>query len=311
MVLCIIALVVFSVLGIFSAKYRVLAKEALGCVIKTATFKPCEGDLEDRLRRGILKSAFKISPTLAKYINKYFSLLSWAFVLLFFGSTIYTGIGIYNYFAFGNCNGPNSTGFCVFDVLGGGSGSTNETGCPAVGFGEGSLIAPTYFGTHKTGGENAKVIVVEFGCYSCPYTQQAQPAVNEIIKKYGDKIQFAFLALPLPNHKFSNETALAAECASEQGKFWEYHNKLFDEQEGVKNEGISKLSQIAGSLELDVAKFNSCVADKKYLENVQKSFDEGVKVGIYGTPTFFINGKPLVGPKTVDELSREIDAGLR
>lgn len=117
MVLCLIGLVVFSIMGIFSAKYRKLAKESLDCTLNMAVLRPCQTGLDEKMKYSIVAFLLPKSPKLAKIINKRFQIFSILMVLLFFGSLIYTGISVYNYFEYGNCNGPNSTGFCVFNVI--------------------------------------------------------------------------------------------------------------------------------------------------------------------------------------------------
>ncbi|MFH1443040.1 MAG: thioredoxin domain-containing protein [Candidatus Micrarchaeota archaeon] len=308
MVLCIIGLVVFGVLGIFSAKYRSLAKEAFECVFRMAQLKPCQGGLDDRLRRGILSRTFKISPILTKYVNKYFELLSWLFVALFLISTFFIIQGLYNYALYGNCNGPDSNAFCIFDPLG--SNQPHENECLVPGLSNNTLMAPSDLGSHIIGPIDAKITLIEVGCYTCPYTKQAQPNVGEIRKKYGDKIRFVFKPFPLPSHNFSMESSEAAECAADQGKFWEYHQALFDNQEKVRSGGISSLTELARQLGLNEGSFNVCLIDGKYKTEIEKSFGEGVAEGIYGTPTFFINGRPIIGPSSVNELSRIIDEEL-
>ena len=117
MVLCIVALVVFGILGIFSAKYRSLAGEAFQCVFRMVTLRPCESTLNERLKAQIVSKTLSFSPAVARGVNRHFEALSWVFILLFFASLAYSALGVYNYWAFGNCNGPGASGFCAFDAL--------------------------------------------------------------------------------------------------------------------------------------------------------------------------------------------------
>src|SRR3989344_7582794 len=114
MVLCIIALPVFALLGIFSLKYRMLAKEAFRCLFRTAMLKPCDTGLDMRIKS---KFTAKLMwwPALAKGFYRYFEIISWIFVILLVGSTIAVGYGLYNYVNYGNCNGPESSAFCIFN----------------------------------------------------------------------------------------------------------------------------------------------------------------------------------------------------
>jgi len=132
--ICIIALVVFAVLGIFSVSYRPLAKEAFDCVFRKVTFRKCKTDLDKRLKSQLTGKLMTKSPKLASFTYKHFVVLSWVLTLLFILSTIYTGIGIYNYAKYGDCNGPHSDQFCIFNPTGSeelscGSKHCEEFGC--------------------------------------------------------------------------------------------------------------------------------------------------------------------------------------
>ena len=111
MVLCIIALIVFSVLGIFSGHYRGLAKDAFKCVFLTIQFKPCNVQLETKIKTKIT-SKLMVVPSLARFFYKYFKPISWIFTISFFASLIYSAYGIFNLIVFGTCD-PNSPGQCV------------------------------------------------------------------------------------------------------------------------------------------------------------------------------------------------------
>jgi len=112
MVLCIVALVVFAILGIFSARYRALAGEAFACVGRKLTMRPCESGLEDRIKAKIMATTINRSPRLAGMVNRHFELLSWVFTLLFFASFAYSAYAVYNLATLGTCD-PVS-GQCVF-----------------------------------------------------------------------------------------------------------------------------------------------------------------------------------------------------
>jgi len=120
-----------------------------------------------------------------------------------------------------------------------------------------------------------------------------------------------FKPFPLPGHLYSSEAAQAAYCAGEKGKFWEFLDEVMPRQDMLESGGVNALSEIGGSAGLDPADFKSCIESGKYNATVQEDFDDGVAEGIYGTPTFFINGKFLaVGPMTFEDLSRTIDGEL-
>ena len=115
MVLCIVALVVFSILGIFSGHYRGLAKDAFKCVYRMVTFKPCDVQLETKIKTKIT-SKLMVIPSLARSFYKYFKPISWIFTISFFASLIYSAYGIYNLLAIGRCD-PNSTSCEITSLL--------------------------------------------------------------------------------------------------------------------------------------------------------------------------------------------------
>ena len=304
MVFCIVALVMFGVLGIFSAKYRTYFKEALRCVGRQMTLRKCDTDFDNKIKSKITARLMNRSPKAAKFVYKKFSWVSWVFVLLMFWSIASIGIGVYNTVAYGNCNGEESTDFCIFnpDMTGNSGHSMHE------GLEKKELTPASVDDDPFIGGENAKVTIIEFGCFRCKYTKKAEETRKQILQKYGDKIKFVFRNFPLPSHDLSRETAEASDCALEQDKYWEYHDQLFANQ---KNMSVEKIKSIAADLGLDAKKFNECFDSRKYQQEVEKDHQDGLKSGIYGTPTFFINGRPLVGPRTFEEFVQIIDEELK
>jgi protein-disulfide isomerase len=160
------------------------------------------------------------------------------------------------------------------------------------------------------GNKNAPVTIVEFSDYQCPfcgrYFSQTYP---QILKQYVNtgKVKYVFRDFPLSFHKNAQKAAEAAECAHEQDKYWEMHDKLFENQ---RNLDIASLKQYAADINLDTKKFNSCLDSGKYASEVQKDFNEGSRYGVSGTPTFFINGIKLVGAQPLSAFKQVIDAEL-
>ena len=115
--ICIIALVVFGILGIFSVKYRAIAKEAFDCVFKRLTFRKCTTGLDKRLKAQITGRLMNKTPRVGGFIYKYFELLSWIFTIMLILSIIWSGYGAYNFIRYGNCNGKDSTEYCIFNGL--------------------------------------------------------------------------------------------------------------------------------------------------------------------------------------------------
>ena len=289
MVLCFIALVVFGILGIFSAKYRSLAKEAFHCVFRMVTLRPCESSFDEKLKASILAKTLSFSPRLTIFINDNFKALSWVFTVLFFASLAYSALGVYNYWAYGNCNGPESSAFCALDALFR-PGAEHSFGTVETG------IGPVLGAGNET--------IVEFGCFSCPFTKQAEPALKEFLLR-NPNVKLEFRVFPIPSHAFSREAAETAFCANEQNKFWEYHDLLFERQKEFNQDNFKKW---AGELGLNQAQFDACAYSEKYASKVDSDFEEGKKLGVFGTPTFFFpsTGSVLVGPRQAWEFENAL-----
>ncbi len=157
------------------------------------------------------------------------------------------------------------------------------------------------------GPAKAPVTIVEFSDYQCPYCGRAEATVLEVLKKYGDKVRLVYRDYPLSFHQNANIAAQASDCAKEQGKFWEMHDAMFANQSKLTQ---PDLVETAGSLKMDKDKFKSCLDGGKYKDEVQKDFDAGMKYGVTGTPTFFINGIPMVGARDVNSFADIIDSEL-
>src|SRR3989344_7641011 len=115
MVFCIVGIVVFGILGVFSGKYRTYFKEAIRCVGRQMTLRKCDTDFDNKMKSKITAKLLKRSPTAARFVYKRFSVISWIFILLMFWSIGTTGLAVYNAAAYGNCNGAESTEFCLFN----------------------------------------------------------------------------------------------------------------------------------------------------------------------------------------------------
>lgn len=300
--ICIIALAVFAVMGIFSAKYRRYAKEAFHCFVNTMRLRKCDSGLDEKIKAEIVSRILPYSTSAAKSVHNNFELLSSAFVIIMLASTVYSGIGLYNFAVYGNCNGP-AGGFCALKDIADGVkiGKPMELGLPKNSEGQ------------SFGNANYELIVYEFACYSCTYSAKAEPIVQQLYSEYGSRVQFVHKTFPLPDHPYSSEAALASWCAYEQGtdKYMEYRALLFEKQEEWKKSGNATIVTLANQSGLDMEKFSSCFSSAKYQGEMDKLVDEGKEIGIYGTPTFFIGDKKFVGAVTYEELKNAIEEGLK
>lgn len=158
------------------------------------------------------------------------------------------------------------------------------------------------------GGANAKVVINEFSDFQCPFCSRAKDIVNQIKQFYGDKVKVSFRHFPLDQgHPEATPAAIASECAKDQGKFWEYHDKLFDNQKELPSKPYLKLAQ---ELSLDMAKFEPCLQDAKVADRVKADFEAGKTLGVDSTPTFYVNGKKVAGALPFEQFKAIIDEEL-
>lgn len=161
------------------------------------------------------------------------------------------------------------------------------------------------------GDKDAKVTIIEFTDYQCPFCSKFYTeTLPSIQKEYIDtgKARLVVRDFPLSSiHPLAQKAAEASECADEQGKYWEYHNKLFENQAALD---IASLKKYAADLGLDVAKFNDCLDSGKMASEVTKDTTDGTAAGVRGTPAFFINGKLISGAQPYSVFQQAINAEL-
>jgi protein-disulfide isomerase len=162
-------------------------------------------------------------------------------------------------------------------------------------------------GRPTRGPASAPIEIIEFSDFQCPFCLSAFPTVNKVLQTYGDKVRFTYRHYPLPNHPNARPAAEASACAAEQQKFWEYHDRLFQNPTKLAPE---ELKQHAADLGLNTAAFTACVDGRTFQKDVDTDVAAGNAVGVNGTPAFFINGRPLSGAQPFDVFKRVIDEEL-
>jgi len=146
---------------------------------------------------------------------------------------------------------------------------------------------------HAQGNLNADLVIVEYGDYQCPYCGAAYPVLKELMSQFGSQIKFVFRNFPLSEmHQYARTAALAAEAAGLQGKFWEMHDAIYENQRDLNEKFLMKL---AGKLNLNIPQFEKDLADSALADKVDADFESGMVSGVNGTPTFFVNGKKFDG----------------
>jgi len=159
------------------------------------------------------------------------------------------------------------------------------------------------------GPQDAPITLIEFSDFQCPFCERWFDEVYKpLLEAYPDKIRMVYRDLPLTSiHPQSQPAAEAAGCANEQGAFWPYHDKLF----GMQSElGPDTYQKYASELGLDMAKFQKCVEERRYQQEVEADMKYALNLGVNSTPTFFINGIPVVGAQPLEVFKYVIDKEL-
>lgn len=158
------------------------------------------------------------------------------------------------------------------------------------------------------GPADAPVTIVEFSDFECPYCARVNPALDDVVEKYGDDVRLVFRQFPLMNiHPNAQKAAEASLCANEQGKFWEMHDAMFKEQRSL---GVEQLKEKAARLDLDASAFNECLDSSRFAEAVMADLRAGTELGVSGTPAFFINGRFMSGAQPFDALAAIVEEEL-
>jgi protein-disulfide isomerase len=158
------------------------------------------------------------------------------------------------------------------------------------------------------GPESAPVTIVTFSDYNCPYCKQSNAVMDEVLTRYPEQVRLVLRHYPLDSlHPRARAAAEAAACAHEQGRFWDYHERLFQIFMAMPGDALTSL---AGELGLDRTAFESCVVERRTQTLVERDVEAGQRAGVRGTPAFFVNGIRLTGSQSVEALQRVIDEEL-
>jgi len=176
------------------------------------------------------------------------------------------------------------------------------------------LLEPLRFsvdagGRPSRGPASAPVTVVVFSDFQCPYCKKFSTTLNEVSKKYGDKVRLVFRQFPLTNiHPDAMKASRAALCAADQNRFWEMHDLLFQDQSNLKTEALKERAKKLG---LDLDAFDACLDSSQHVTQIHEDVVAGASAGADGTPTTYVNGRYLNGAQPLDALSEIIDEELR
>lgn len=162
---------------------------------------------------------------------------------------------------------------------------------------------------HAFGAANPKVTIVEFADFACPFCLASFPAMREVSLRHQDTVRVIFR--DWPGHDYSISLALAAYCAGEQGKFWEMHDKLFQNQSDTFGSDKNQLAILAQQLGIYNQQFQTCFDNQKYLPQIRQNFLDSETLGVKGTPTWFINGRQVAGQLNTDQLEALVTEALK
>jgi len=162
--------------------------------------------------------------------------------------------------------------------------------------------------TRLRGSAHPSVIIIEFSDFQCPFCRKLQPTLKSVMAKYDGKVSLAYRDFPLRGmHGQAELGAEASRCASEQGKFWEYHDLLFANPDKLNRSGLLELAR---SVKLEERQFESCLSGGKYRADVEKDLQDGIRAGVMGTPAIFINGTLLSGAQSESVFVQAIESEL-
>ena len=162
-------------------------------------------------------------------------------------------------------------------------------------------------GDRLVGPDQAPITIVEFSDFQCPYCQLSVKVLKELRQLYGDRIRLVYRDYLGSNHTYALQAAEAARCAGEQGQFWAYHDLLFERQSPGRGWDFPSL---ANELGLQADAFHGCLNSGRYRDHIMKDLQDGLKLGVMSTPTFFVNGRPLVGAQPLANFQALIDTLL-
>jgi protein-disulfide isomerase len=158
---------------------------------------------------------------------------------------------------------------------------------------------------HAQGPADAPITLLEFGDYECPDCGNAYPVIKRLIAELGPRLRFIFRNFPLSNvHPHASVAAQAAEAAAAQGKFWEMHDLLYEHQKDLADIEMSKFALRIG---LEIYRFDADLASERFARRVTADYESGVRSGVTGTPTFFVNGMRYVGEKDYETMKAALD----
>lgn len=169
-----------------------------------------------------------------------------------------------------------------------------------------ALALPLVFYSQKQSAASTVVTITEFSDFQCPYCKRAASVLEQVRHAYGESVKVVFKQMPLSMHRQAFKAAQASVCAEQQGKFWEFHDRLF----AATDLSMEALQRMGSEVGLNQNTLHQCLTSAESWTRVQSDVAEAERLGVTGTPTFFVNGRPIKGAATFETLTREIDNAL-
>lgn len=158
---------------------------------------------------------------------------------------------------------------------------------------------------HIRGNKNAPITIVEFSDLQCPFCSRFHDTMNQVLAAYPNDVRWVYKHFPLNFHQYAQKSAEASECASEQGKFWEYVDKIFANQSSLNTDYLATAAKEVG---LNTSQFDSCLSSGKYASKVSSDYSLGQQAGVTGTPASFVNGELVSGAVPLETVKQKIES---
>lgn len=160
---------------------------------------------------------------------------------------------------------------------------------------------------HIRGDKNAPVTMIEYSDFECPFCGRVQPTLEQILEEYDGQVNLVFRHFPLSFHQNAQKAGEASECAADQGKFWEMHDKMFENQTALD---VDSLKGYAKELGLNTSTFNSCLDSGKHSQKIKDGLTDGSQYGVQGTPATFVNGTMVSGAQPYENFKAAVENAL-
>jgi len=283
-------------MSIFSASNRQLAREALDCVFRRVTFRPCNTGFDEKIKAKILGVVITRTEKGARFLNKNFEIISWVSFIIMVVALVYFVRGLFLFYTTGSCNGVNNTGFCVFDPTGQNNQTSANESCPVPIPGQDN--SPTLKGIDlspwlRVQGSDGKEIVM-IGCYHCDYTRGSWPIIQKLIDKYDPSFTYINVPTKEPDDSFTRLQVCVNESYPEKAS--DFNKAMFSNAKADLDDPVKRDSLLT-TLGMDAANLNACVNDPATKTKVPAMLDAIAQTRYPGTPTIFIGDDVFVGPK--------------